>query len=128
MTIIAFPVRRQPPKAPEPFALAVAQMQAARASYELAMALASVDQLHGIDAAVGSPRERIDAAHCAMLLAAMRLAKTPSPRKPDILTKRRVIGRIWLGAKGEFYEQLRAGVAADETRFADLKSAKVQFG
>lgn len=41
------------------------------------------------------------------------LAATPARTQRHLKQKRELIGRLWLGAEGEWYDQLRAGIAAD---------------
>ena len=41
------------------------------------------------------------------------LAATPARTERHLKQKRELIGRLWLGAEGEWYDQLRAGIAAD---------------
>lgn len=41
------------------------------------------------------------------------VAATPARTEPQLKQKRELIGRLWLSAEGEWYDKLRAGVAAD---------------
>ena len=46
------------------------------------------------------------------------LARRPARSASQAERKRRFIGRVWLSAEGEWYDQLRAGVAADDAWLA----------
>jgi len=55
--------------------------------------------------------------------ATLDFARSPSPTSKAHAEKRKLIGRIWLGAEGSFYDQLRAAMAEDEARLADQRRA-----
>jgi len=46
--------------------------------------------------------------------AVMDLARQPARTREHLRRKKEIIGRIWLNAEGDWYDQLRACVAADE--------------
>jgi hypothetical protein len=50
--------------------------------------------------------------------ATMDLARTQAHTLVDLKSKRRAIGSVWLSADGPWYDELRAGIAADEARLS----------
>jgi hypothetical protein len=50
--------------------------------------------------------------------ATMDLARTQAHTLADLKRKRRAIGSVWLSADGPWYDELRAGIAADEARLS----------
>ena len=46
-----------------------------------------------------------------------KMAVTPATTATQLADKRSMIGRVWLKAKGEVYDAMRAGVEIDELRF-----------
>lgn len=52
-----------------------------------------------------------------MQSAILRMAVTPATSEAQLRVKRRLIGRVWLGAEGTFYDALRAGVMIDDLQF-----------
>lgn len=52
-----------------------------------------------------------------------KMAVTPATTATQLAEKRSMIGRVWLKAKGEVYDAMRAGVEIDELRLAARRSA-----
>lgn len=55
--------------------------------------------------------------------AVVDMANTPVFTQADLRRKRAAIGTVWLRAEGEWYDQLRAAVAADEARLTKRREA-----
>jgi hypothetical protein len=54
----------------------------------------------------------------------LALAETPVYSVADLRQKRRIIGKVWLTAEGEWYDRVRNGVASDEARLEIQRSAQ----
>jgi hypothetical protein len=51
----------------------------------------------------------------------IEMAETPVRNCRHLELKRRLVGKIWLGASGERYDRMRAGIAADEAWLAERR-------
>ncbi len=58
--------------------------------------------------------EQREVAFNAMLEAIINVALTPAVNKAQIAMKKRAIGKVWLRAEGDMYDQFRERVALDE--------------
>ena len=58
----------------------------------------------------------------------LELAGTPAHTWPQLERKRRIIGTCWLKASGDWYDQLRVGVAADEAWLAENRPKRRRGG
>jgi hypothetical protein len=52
----------------------------------------------------------------------IEMAETPVRNRRHLELKRRLVGKIWLGASGERYDRMRAGIADDEAWLAEHRS------
>jgi len=62
--------------------------------------------------------EQREDAFNAMLIAVINVALTPATSKAQIAMKKRAIGKVWLQADGDIYEQFRERIALDEAHIA----------
>lgn len=108
--------------------LRLAEVRAARARAEVMSAeIDRVRTLHGDDAAdamFGVYHRLWD--HYRQAMADM--ARSPARTKHELERKRSTIGKTWLGCEGEWYDQLRAGIAADEAWLAEHAPTKRRRG
>lgn len=120
--VIPFPIRNAAPDPSRAFVLAHCAAEVAAAAYRLSDALCWQAKALGDPDAIERAREEHWRLFDAWREAIDRLAATPAQSKRQLEMKRRSIGRVWLTAEGERYDQLRAGVASDEAR---LRSATI---
>lgn len=116
--VIPFPVRKPEPSPWESFHRAHCEFEVARAERELAWARSSLARWNGENTAGGQWRDATDATLEAMKVALLKFLAQPCPKKCHLVLKRRAIGPSWMKAEGEFYDALRAMLAADEARLA----------
>lgn len=96
------------------FQVRLAEVEIARAEREAFHArIIRTDLLRGHEAAkeMYPENERIFGRYRQAML---DMANTPVFTRRDLDRKKAAIGRVWLGAEGPWYDQLRAAVAADE--------------
>lgn len=100
------------------FELRCAELEIMRAEH--ALAAAQVDRLHILenqhwwDSPTLKPLvEGNNRKWELVTTTTIAMAETPVRNRRQLELKRRLIGRVWLGAEGERYDRMRAGVAAD---------------
>lgn len=114
--VIAFPAHACAPDPAREFMAAYHDCCIARAEYELAGALTA--QAYFLDLpgrsewALSNSRRMFD----QLVEATDLVAALPAQSRRQYELKRHAIGPIWLKAKGERYDRLRAGLAADAAR------------
>lgn len=103
------------------FRLRLAEVELARAEREgFGAKIDRTRILHGKESA----EEMYDEGHRLLgryWQAVVDMANTPVFTASDLRRKRASVGKVWLYAEGERYEQLRTAVAADEARLASNK-------
>lgn len=115
--VLSFPVPHRQPDARRAFRLAYCRHEVALCEYRLAEARRCLAQELGEDGeAAERGRRALWQAFDHYRDAARVLAWTPAPDKLALDSKRRAIGGVWLKAEGEFFDDLRAGLAADQRR------------
>lgn len=119
--VLPFPVPHRQPDARRAFRLAYCRHAVAECEYRLAEAERALAQALGEDReAAERGRRAFWQMHDRYREAALAFAWTPAPDKRALDSKRRAIGGVWLKAEGEFFDDLRAGLAADQRRLDGL--------
>ena len=100
------------------FALRCAELEILRAEH--ALAARQIDRLrvlenqHWWDSPTLKPRVEANNLKWDLIMSTtVAMAETPVRNRRHLELKRRLIGKIWLGAEGPRYDRMRAGVAAD---------------
>ena len=100
------------------FALRCADLEILRAEH--ALLARRIDRLRILDgdeypdsSAIKPLVDENNRAWNRIITATIEMAETPVRNRRHLELKRHLIGRIWLGAEGAWYDRMRAGIAAD---------------